>query len=161
MKHAVYPGSFDPVTNGHLDIVERAIRIFDRLTIAVLTNPQKNPMFSTEDRMDMIREAVKPFHADIQVDAFHGLLVDYTGQIDASVIVRGLRAVSDFEFEFQISLMNRRLCPEIDTIYLMSAAEYTYLSSGLIREIAILGGDVSGLVPAVSARYLKQTASRS
>lgn len=160
MRHAVYPGSFDPVTNGHMDIVERAIRMFDRLTIAVLTNPNKTPMFTTENRMDMIREAVAPYHADIRVDSFQGLLVDYARNIEAGVIVRGLRAVSDFEFEFQLSLMNRRLCPEIDTVYLMSAAEYTYLSSGLIREIATLGGDVTGLVPEVSARYLKETTAR-
>lgn len=147
MIHAVYPGSFDPITNGHIDIIHRARRIFEKLTVAVVGNPAKTPLFSQLERVRMIQDVVAEIDPDIDVDSFDGLLVNYARQIGATAVVRGLRAMSDFEFEFQLSLMNRRLDPEIQMVYLMSGAEVTYLSSGLVKEVASLGGDVTGLVP--------------
>jgi pantetheine-phosphate adenylyltransferase len=147
MIHAVYPGSFDPITNGHLDIIQRGIKIFDRLTVAVLINPAKNPLFTYQERITMITEAIRPLAPAAGVDRFEGLLIEYARRIKANVILRGLRAVSDFEFEFQLSLMNQRLNSCINTVYLMSGIDFTYLSSGLVREISALGGNVAGLVP--------------
>ncbi|HPQ41170.1 MAG TPA: pantetheine-phosphate adenylyltransferase [bacterium] len=147
MIHAVYPGSFDPITNGHIDIIHRARRIFEKLTVAVVGNPAKKPLFSQSDRVEMIRDVVREIDLRIHVDSFDGLLVNHAKQIGATAIVRGLRAMSDFEFEFQLSLMNRRLQPDIQMVYLMSGADVTYLSSGLVKEVASLGGDISGLVP--------------
>ena len=147
MVHAVYPGSFDPITNGHVDIIHRGLRIFERLTIAVLINPNKNPLFSIDERIDMIEHSLKHLKDKIAVRQFQGLLIEFAARINASVILRGLRAVSDFEFEFQLSLMNQRLSPNIHTVYLMSGVDVTYLSSGLVKEIASLGGNVEGLVP--------------
>lgn len=147
MQHAVYPGSFDPITHGHLDIIRRGCQIFDQLTVAVLQNPSKIPLFSAAERMEMIRCATQEIAVRVEISSFDGLLVDYADRIGADVILRGLRAVSDFEFEFQLSLMNRRLNPRINTIYLMACADLTYLSSGLVKEIYALGGNVTGLVP--------------
>ncbi len=161
MHHAVYPGSFDPITNGHLDIIHRGCQIFDRLTVAVLRNPSKTPLFSTIERIGMIQEATRDMPHIISIDSFDGLLVDYAERIDADVILRGLRAVSDFEFEFQLSLMNRRLKPTINTVYLMACADLTYLSSGLVKEIAALGGSVAGLVPDCTLSMLLKKMSRN
>ena len=146
-RTAVYPGTFDPVTNGHLDLVERASRQFDRLIIAILRHDEKRPVFTLEERMDLLQEAAAPF-ANVEVDAFHGLLVDYAQKVGAGTIVRGLRALSDFEYELQMAMMNRRLAPEVETVFLMPSEAYAYLSSRLVREVARLGGDLTGLVPA-------------
>ena len=146
-RTAVYPGTFDPVTNGHLDLVERASRQFDRLILAILRHDEKSPVFSLEERMELLREAAAPF-PNVEVDAFHGLLVDYAQKVGAGTIVRGLRALSDFEYELQMAMMNRRLAPDVETVFLMPSEAYAYLSSRLVREVARLGGDLTGLVPA-------------
>ncbi len=152
---AICPGSFDPITNGHLDIVHRAATMFDRLVVAVLRNTEKQCLFSIEDRVTLIRESLQGV-PNVEVDAFEGLLVDYVRAKGARHILRGIRALSDFEYEFQMALMNRRLAPEVDTVFLMPREEYTYLSSRLVREVARLGGPVEGLVPAPVARLLKE-----
>ena len=156
---AVYPGSFDPLTNGHVDIISRGSRLFDRIVVAILVNAEKAPLFTMDERVEITREVFKD-HANVEVDTFNGLLVDYVERRHAQVIVRGLRAVSDFEFEFQMALMNQRLNPRIDTVFMMPAEQYTYLSSRLIKEVFSLGGDVSGLVPAIVEQRMrdKQTA---
>ena len=143
---AVYPGTFDPVTNGHLDLVQRGSKHFDRLILAVLNNQEKHPMFTVNERVKLIREAVKGWDG-VAVDAFDGLLVDYAERIGASVILRGIRAVTDFEYELQMAMMNRRMRPEIETVFLVPSARYSYLSSRLVREVARLGGSLTGLVP--------------
>jgi pantetheine-phosphate adenylyltransferase len=149
---AVYPGSFDPLTNGHVDIIERGARLFDRIIVAVLVNSDKRPLFSVDERVETAREVFRN-RPKVEVDAFEGLLIDFARQRRASAIVRGLRAVSDFEFEFQMALMNRRLAPDIETVFMMPAEAYTYISSRLVREVYALGGAVQGLVPeAVEAR---------
>ena len=150
---AVYPGSFDPVTNGHLDLVERATALFDEVVVAVLRHPGKGGVFPIEERLDLLR-ACTAGTPRVSVDAFDGLLVDYLERVGATVIVRGLRAISDFEYEFQMALMNRRLDARIETVYMMPAVTYTYLSSSLVREVAALGGSVEGLVPPVVAARL-------
>ena len=161
MTKAVYPGSFDPLTFGHLDIVERSARLFDRVIIAILTNSAKEPLFSVEERCDMIDKAVRKRFPNVEVDVFHGLLVDYATEKDAQVIVRGIRAVTDYEYEFQMALMNRRLAPRIETVFMMPAEQYSYLSSRLVREIASLGGSVEGLVPAQVEKRLKKRLRKS
>lgn len=150
---AVYPGSFDPITNGHLDIIERGSRLFDRVIVAILGNPEKAPLFSVEERVSLIAASVSSL-PNVTVEAFSGLLVNYVRSRGAQVIVRGLRAVSDFEYEFQMALMNRRLDPEVETVFMMPAEAYSYLSARLVKEVASLGGDVSGLVPAPVARAI-------
>jgi pantetheine-phosphate adenylyltransferase len=158
MKIALYPGTFDPVTNGHLDIVERASQLFDKVIVTVAVNSSKTPMFTTEERKDMIRSALKEKKIrNVTVDSFDGLLVGFARKNHASVLIRGLRAVSDFEFEFQMALMNRKLAPKITTVFLMPHERYTYLNSSIIREVARLNGDVSDLVPASVQRMLKAT----
>ena len=152
---AVYPGSFDPVTNGHLDIITRGLAVFDEVIIAILVNPQKHPLFTVEERVALIREAYKG-EARVRVDTFSGLLVDYAERVGASVIVRGLRAVSDFEYEFQMALMNRRLDPNIETVFMAPADGYSYVSSRLVKEVFQLGGDVSALVPKLVERRLRE-----
>lgn len=144
---AVYPGSFDPVTNGHVDIIERGTRIFDRIVVAILVNVEKVPLFTTEERVATAREVFRG-QPRVEVDTFQGLLVDYARHRQANVIVRGLRAVSDFEYELQMALMNRRLTPEIETVFMMPAEPYTYVSSRLVKEVFSLGGSVERLVPA-------------
>jgi pantetheine-phosphate adenylyltransferase len=146
MRIAVYPGTFDPVTYGHLDLVERGRKHVDRLVLAILRNEDKQPMFSVEERMDFLREAVGAWD-NVVVDAFDGLLVDYAKRTGATLILRGLRAVSDFEYELQMAMMNRRLAPDLETAFLMPNEAWSYVSSRLVREVARLGGDVSGLVP--------------
>ncbi len=152
---AICPGSFDPITNGHLDIIHRAATMFDRLVVAVLRNTEKQCLFSIEERVTLIRESLQGV-PNVEVDAFDGLLVEYVRAKGARHILRGIRALSDFEYEFQMALMNRRLAPEVDTVFLMPREEYTYLSSRLVREVARLGGPVEGLVPAPVARLLKE-----
>jgi len=143
---AVYPGSFDPLTNGHLDLIERGSKIFDELIVAVLRNPEKDPLFTVEERLEMLREATQHC-ANISADSFNGLLVDYAVRKQARVILRGIRAVSDFENEMTMALMNRKLDGNLETVFMMPAVSYTFLSSRLVREIVRLGGDVRGLVP--------------
>jgi len=143
---ALYPGSFDPLTNGHLDILSRARRLADKVVVAILENDAKTPLFSVAERIEMIREIVRDDPAT-PVRSFSGLLVDFAKDSGATLIVRGLRAVSDYEYELQMALMNRRLTPSIETVFLMAKEEYSYVSSRLVKEVARLGGDVSGLVP--------------
>src|SRR5213593_4599537 len=159
---AVYPGSFDPPTNGHVDIISRGARLFDRIVVAILVNAEKSPLFTMEERVEILR-AVFQDQPNVEVDTFDGLLVDYVERRQAQVIVRGLRAVSDFEFEFQMALMNQRLSPRIETVFMMPAEQYTYISSRLIKEVFSLGGRVQGLVPELVERRLhtKVTAPRS
>ncbi|MGE0449451.1 MAG: pantetheine-phosphate adenylyltransferase [Vicinamibacterales bacterium] len=157
---AVYPGSFDPITNGHVDIIRRGARLFERIIVAVLINAEKSPLFTMEERVEIAR-AVFADMPNVEVDTFDGLLVDYVERREAQVIVRGLRAVSDFEFEFQMALMNRRLNGKIETIFMMPAEQYTYISSRLIKEVFRLGGRVHGLVPdMVEQRLRHKIASR-
>ncbi len=146
---AIYPGAFDPITYGHIDLVKRALRIFDRLIVAIGENPAKKPLFSVEERLEMIREALDDYEFGdrVEVASFPGLLVDFAREKGASVIVRGLRAVSDFEYEFQLALMNRKLNRQIDTIFLMPGFRWFYISSTIVKEAARFGGDVSDLVP--------------
>jgi len=153
---ALYPGSFDPLTNGHLDILSRARRLADRVVVAILENDAKTPLFSVAERMEMIREIVGDDPAT-PVRSFSGLLVDFAREAGATLIVRGLRAVSDYEYELQMALMNRRLTPSIETVFLMAKEEYSYVSSRLVKEVARLGGDLSGLVPeSVRQRLLER-----
>ncbi len=152
---AVYPGSFDPITNGHVDIILRGARMFDRIIVAVLVNSEKRPLFSSEERVATARDVFKD-EPKVEVDAFQGLLIDFARQKQASVIVRGLRAVSDFEFEFQMALMNRRLAPDIETVFMMPAEAYTYLSSRVIREVFSLGGTISGMVPEIVEARMRE-----
>ena len=154
-KVAIYPGTFDPITNGHLSVVNRALKIFDKLIIAILINPAKTPLFSLEERIYMIKEAVQN-GANIEVDSFDGLLVDYVVKKGSNVIVRGLRALSDFEHEFQTALMNRKLNREVQSIFLMTDYKWFYTSSTIIKEAASFNGDVSGLVPELVNQKLKQ-----
>jgi pantetheine-phosphate adenylyltransferase len=157
---AIYPGSFDPMTNGHVDIILRGARIFDRIIVAILFNREKTPLFSVEDRVQMAREVFRD-EPKVEVDTFDGLLVDYARQKGAQVIVRGLRAISDFEYEFQMALMNRRLVPELETVFMMPAESYTYISSRLIREVFALGGPITGLVPDVVESRMRNLRGRS
>ncbi|HEV8267792.1 MAG TPA: pantetheine-phosphate adenylyltransferase [Thermoanaerobaculia bacterium] len=153
MRIAVYPGSFDPMTNGHVDLIRRGCRIFDRVLVAVLFNTEKAPLFSVEERIAMIRSVFRR-QPKVRVKAFSGLLVDFLRAENANVVVRGLRVVSDFEYEFQMALMNRHLDPEVETIFLTPKEELSYLSSRLVKEVHRLGGDVSGLVPSLVLRAL-------
>ncbi len=163
MRIAVYPGSFDPLTNGHLDVVARAAAVFDRVVFAVLANPRKSPpLFSVQDRVAIIREALdegcpKDVAERIEVDSFEGLMVDFARKRQARFVVRGLRAISDFESELQMAHMNRKLEPDLDTVFFMSSIEYSYLSSSLVKEVAGFGGDVHDMVPAAVARRLERS----
>ena len=143
---AIYPGSFDPPTNGHLDLIERGSKIFDELVVAILRNPEKDPLFSVNDRRQMLESMTAGFE-NVSVDTFHGLTVDYALRVDARAILRGIRAISDYEYEFQMALMNRRLAPEIETVFLQPAGRYSFVSSRMLKEVYAFGGDVSGLVP--------------
>jgi pantetheine-phosphate adenylyltransferase len=155
MKRAVYPGSFDPITNGHLDVIERARKLFDEVTVAVAYNDEKQPLFTLEERLDLLKETVGQIE-HVRIAQFDGLLVEFAASHEANAVIRGLRAVSDFEFEFQMALMNRKLNGNVETIFLMPKEEYTYLSSRLVKEIARLGGDISKFVPQVVAKALRQ-----
>ena len=147
MRRAIYPGSFDPVTNGHLDVIDRARKLFDEVIVAIAHNDQKQPLFSLEERLAFLRETIGDL-TGVQVAPLEGLLVDFAVQQKATAVIRGLRAISDFEFEFQMALMNRKLEPTVETIFLMPKEEYTYLSSRIVKEIARLGGDIAKFVPA-------------
>jgi pantetheine-phosphate adenylyltransferase len=152
---AVYPGSFDPITNGHLDLIQRCAPLVDKLVVAVLRNAHKHPLFSLEDRVLMLREVVQPF-TNVEVDSFDGLLVDYGRQKQARLLLRGIRAISDYEYELQMALMNRRLAPEIETMFMMAGEAYSFISSKLVKEVIGLGGNISGLVPPSVEEKLKQ-----
>jgi pantetheine-phosphate adenylyltransferase len=155
MRRAIYPGSFDPITNGHLDVIERAVKLFDEIVVAVAQNVDKAPLFSLEERLDLLRTTLSKFET-VRLGQFNGLLVDFAQAEGATAVIRGLRAISDFEFEFQLALMNRKLKGTVETIFLMPKEDYTYLSSRLVKEIARLGGDVSKFVPAEVIRALKE-----
>jgi pantetheine-phosphate adenylyltransferase len=159
MRRAIYPGSFDPVTNGHLDVAERARKLFDEVIVSVAHNDEKQPLFSLEERLDLLRQSFGNIH-NVRIAHFDGLLVEFAAAQKAHAVIRGLRAVSDFEFEFQMALMNRKLEGSVETIFLMPKEEYTYLSSRLVKEIARLGGDVSEFVPAAVAKALAKKFSK-
>jgi pantetheine-phosphate adenylyltransferase len=152
---AIYPGSFDPITNGHLDLVARGSRMVGRLIVAVLRNHAKQPLFSVEERLEMLAEVVKAY-PNVEVGAFDGLLVDYAASRGATMIMRGIRAVSDYELDWQMALMNRRLRPEIETVFLVAGEEYSFISSNLVKEVAALGGNVSGIVPPLVEQRLRK-----
>ena len=159
MRRAIYPGSFDPVTNGHLDIIERCCKLFDEIIISILINPDKQPFFTVEERQEMLNEVVDSIskgRCAVRVDSFTGLLVNYAVAQQATVIVRGIRAISDYEYEFQMALMNRRLEPGIETVFMMPAETYSYVSSRLVKEVFQLGGTVAGLVPPFIEKRMKE-----
>jgi pantetheine-phosphate adenylyltransferase len=159
MRRAIYPGSFDPVTNGHLDIIERGCKLFDEIIVSILVNPDKQPFFTLEERRQMLDEvlpSISQGRCTVRVDSFQGLLVNYAVAQQADVIVRGIRAISDYEYEFQMALMNRRLEPGIETVFMMPAETYSYVSSRLVKEVFQLGGAVEGLVPPVVEKRMKE-----
>jgi pantetheine-phosphate adenylyltransferase len=155
---AIYPGSFDPVTNGHLDLIERGQKMFDRLIVAVLKNTEKEPMFSVPERVEMLREVTRHWES-VEIDVFEGLLVDYARKRGAAVILRGIRAVSDYEYELQMALMNRKLEPRLETVFMMPGETYSYLSAKVVREIAHFGGPLAGLVPPTVEQRLRDKVS--
>ncbi|MEK6682238.1 MAG: pantetheine-phosphate adenylyltransferase [Nitrospirota bacterium] len=154
-KIAVYPGTFDPITNGHIDLIERTLRIFDEVIIAIAHNPRKMPLFNIKERIEMITSSTKGLR-NIKIETFDGLLVDYAKKKKAQAIIRGLRAVSDFEYEFQMALMNRKLDNKIETVFLMPSEEYSYLTSSIVKEIAAFKGSINGLVPKIVDKKLKE-----
>ena len=159
MRRAIYPGSFDPVTNGHLDIIERGCKLFDEIIVSILVNPEKKPFFTVDERREMLSEVLKDINqgkCNVLVDSFQGLLVNYAVAQEASVIVRGIRAISDYEYELQMALMNRRLEPGIETVFMMPAEIYSYVSSRLVKEVFQLGGPVAGLVPPIIEKRMKE-----
>ena len=152
---AIYPGSFDPPTNGHLDLIERGSNIFDELIVAILRNSEKSPLFSLAERRTMLESMTGEFR-NVRVDIFDGLMVDYAARVKAKAVLRGIRAISDYEYELQMALMNRKLRPELETVFMMPAEQYSYLSSRLVREVAQLGGSIKGLVPEMVEQRLKE-----
>ncbi len=146
MKIAICPGSFDPATNGHIDIIERSAKLFDKVIVAVLNNPSKTPLFSVEERVEILKKTCSSIE-NLEIDSFSGLLIEYAKSKNANAIVKGLRAVSDFEYELQMALMNKKLNPEIETVFMMTSSKYSYLSSSLVKEVARLGGCIRGLLP--------------
>ncbi|MCI0525373.1 MAG: pantetheine-phosphate adenylyltransferase [Acidobacteria bacterium] len=153
---AIYPGSFDPLTNGHLDIIKRACHIFDEVVVAILINPDKHPMFSVAERIEMLTEAVKPHASQVVIETFEGLLVEYARRRQAHAIIRGVRSIKDYEYELPMILMNRRLNPQIETVLLVASEEYSYISSSLIKEVFLLGGSIEGLVPHTVIERMKE-----
>jgi pantetheine-phosphate adenylyltransferase len=160
MRIAIYPGTFDPITNGHLDIVQRAARIFDKVIVAAGDNPRKKTLFSLKERAHLISESVKEI-ANVEVDTFRGLLVQYAKKKKAKAVIRGLRAVSDFDYEFQMALLNRKLAPDLETVYLMPSEEYTYINSSIVKEVAYFGGRLDGFLPPFVARALADKINRT
>jgi pantetheine-phosphate adenylyltransferase len=156
---ALYPGTFDPPTNGHVDLIQRGARIFDELVVAILINPVKNPLFTVEERVEMLQEATRTL-GNVSIATFDGLMVEFARQQGASVVLRGIRAISDYEYEFQMALMNRRLAPEIETVFLQPAGRYSFVSSRMVKEVFSVNGDVSGLVPANVLKRLRGRMSR-
>ena len=157
---AIYPGSFDPITNGHLDLIQRGSRLFDRLIVSVLRNESKAPLFSAAERMEMLREVLQVY-PNVEVDSFDGLLVEYAAGRSATVVLRGIRAISDYEYELQMALMNRRLRPQLETVFLLANEAYSFISSRLVKQVFALGGNISGLVPAsVEARMGRRMSKR-
>lgn len=159
MRRAIYPGSFDPVTNGHLDIIERGCKLFDEIIISILVNPEKKPFFTIEERLDMLADVVADINKSgctVRIDSFGGLLVSYAVAQEANAIVRGIRAISDYEYELQMALMNRRLQPGIETVFMMPAETYSYVSSRLVKEVFQLGGTITGLVPPLVEKRMKE-----
>jgi len=154
-KVAIYPGSFDPITNGHIDLIERGLKIFDEITVAIAINPIKSGLFSFEERIELIRESLDN-HPGVKIDHFSGLLVDYVRTQNTNIVLRGLRAITDFDYEFQLAMMNRRLAPEIETVFLMTGHKWVFLSSSILKEAARLGGAIEGLVPEIVCRRLKE-----
>jgi len=152
---AIYPGSFDPLTNGHLDLIERGSKIFEELIVAILRNAEKDPLFTVSERREMLEKMVKPF-PNVRIEVFEGLLVEFAMQKKATVLLRGIRAISDYEYELQMALMNRKLQPELETVFMMPAEAYSYLSSRLVKEIFRLGGSVRGLVPELVEQKLRE-----
>jgi len=159
-KRAVYPGSFDPITSGHVDIIQRGLKIFDEILVAVVNNPKKKSLFTTKERMNMIQDFFVD-HKDIEVKAFDGLLVEFAKNNNANIVIRGLRAISDFEYEFQMALMNRKLDPEIETLFMMPNLSYSFLSSNLVKEIFMLGGGLTDLVPGQVEKKLREKFKKS
>ena len=157
---AIYPGSFDPVTNGHVDIAQRGLRLFDKIIVAILENPVKNFLFTVEERMEMLKSSFEEY-PNIEVETFDGLLVDYAAKKDSIAILRGMRAVSDFEYEFQLALMNRKLNREVQTVFLMTSLRWIFTSSSIIKEAAQFGGDIKGMVPPIVNEKLKEKFKRS
>ncbi len=155
MRIAVYPGSFDPVTYGHIDVIERALKIFDKIIVALGDNPEKTSLFSVEERLEMLKESLKK-HKNVEIDVFSGLLIDFVKKKKSNVIVRGLRAVSDFDYEFQRALLNRRITTDIETVFIMTRGKYCYLNSSIVKEMAQFKGDVSALVPEIVDKKLKE-----
>jgi len=153
-KKAIYPGSFDPITNGHVDIIQRGLKVFDKVIVAVLDNPQKAPLFKTRERVDMIQD-IFPGQKKIVVQSFHGLLVDFVRARRANVVIRGLRAISDFEYEFQMALMNRKIYPAAETFFMAARETYSYVSSRILKEAASLGGCIDGLAPPVASSRMQ------
>ncbi|HEX4320366.1 MAG TPA: pantetheine-phosphate adenylyltransferase [Acidobacteriaceae bacterium] len=150
---AIYPGTFDPPTNGHLDLIARGSKLFEHLTVAILNNPVKNPLFTVEERVEMLKESTRQL-GNVSVDTFEGLMVDFARQNGATAVLRGIRAITDYEYEFQMALMNRRLAPEIETVFLQPAGRYSFVSSRLVKEVVSFGGKVDGLVPSNVAKRL-------
>ena len=160
MRIAVYPGSFDPVTNGHIDVIKRALKIFDKIIVTVGDNPGKEPTFTTEERTEMLKESTKDLK-NLEIDSFQGLLLDYVKNKNSSIIIRGLRAVSDFDFEFQRALMNRVVNNDIESVFIMTKEDYVYLSSSIVKEMAMFGSKLNGLVPEIVEKKLREKFSKS
>ena len=159
LVRAIYPGSFDPLTNGHLDLIERGSKIFEELIVAILRNPEKDPLFAVDERREMLEQMVSPY-PNVRVDTFEGLLVEYAIKKKAKAVLRGIRAISDYEYELQMALMNRKLQPQLETVFMMPAEAYSYLSSRLVKEIFRLGGSVRGLVPELVEQKLREKFDR-
>jgi pantetheine-phosphate adenylyltransferase len=157
---ALYPGTFDPPTNGHVDLIQRGAKLFEHLTVGILKNPVKNPLFTVEERVEMLSEATRTLE-NVSVATFDGLMVDFARQLDARAVLRGIRAISDYEHEFQMALMNRRLAPEIETVFLQPAGRYSFISSRMLKEVFSFGGDVTGLVPPNVLKRLRGRMSKS